>query len=430
MSRPLRFEGKTMDAARKKAQESLGSDVSGLNVVRHGRELSGGLFGFFQRERFVIELAEAETASLPPCSESHQEVSPPKDLRLQALEMLAPSPRVSGESTLSDRLAALAEGTNDTVGVSFDRELRGVLEDAEAVVCDAAGHSSSLSDPGRYVLPRDDMAPYDMAPPTISFGAAEAFGERFRDRLHTAGLAEEYLPDPLFSHPALALPLRLGTIAPGPTLVLRPGDVLALVGDVEVSLATADKLEQRIDEDDTVIVVSHRRLGPLAGRARARSPLEAGAMVLERRLAGLVTIVVLDSGCRNDFVPRTVTALRPEVIWAVVEASWDKRRARRLEGLLGRLDALVVYGMLSTPRPAGLIGRAWPLAYIDGWEASPLSIAARLVAAVEIAEDGEHLADGQQAGLVSKPGTIGRSLPAGSFEVSAPSGTGEARGDM
>ena len=82
-----------------------------------------------------------------------------------------------------------------------------------------------------------------------------------------AGLAEEYLPDPLFSHPALALPLRLGTIAPGPALVLRPVSVLALVGDAEVSLATADKLEQRIDEDDTVIVVSHRRLGPLAGRA-------------------------------------------------------------------------------------------------------------------------------------------------------------------
>jgi hypothetical protein len=423
VSRPLRFEGKTMDAARRKAQESLGTDVSGLSVVRHGRELSGGLLGFFQRERFVIELAEPEAVSQPPSRQSHEETGPSIDARLKALEMLSPSPRVPGESSLSDRLAALAEGTNDTVGVSFDKELRGVLEDAEAVVSDAAGQASfSLNDPGRYVLPPDDLAP-----PTISFGAAEALGEGFRDRLRAAGLCEEYLPDPLFSHPALALPLRLGTIAPAAVVLLNPGDVLVLVGDVEEALVTAEDLERRIDEDDTVIVVSHRRLGPLGARARAHSPVEAGAMVLERRLAGLVTIIVLDLGCRNDFVPRTVTALRPEAIWAVVEASWDERRARRLEGLVGRLDALVLYGMLSTAHPAGLIGRGWPVAYIDRWEASPLSIAARLVAAVEVAEDGDESGDCQVA---SKPEAREQFPPPGSLGVGAPSRTGEAREDM
>jgi hypothetical protein len=49
---------------------------------------------------------------------------------------------------------------------------------------------------------------------------------------------------------------------------------------------------------------------------------------------------------------------------------------------VGHLDALAIYGFVSTQRPAGLIGRAWPVAYVDGWEASPLSIAARLVEAI------------------------------------------------
>jgi len=374
-----------MEAARHRAQASLGADVSGLTVVRHGRELSGGLFGFFQRERFVIELAEPEPAPQPPSRrETAREASSPPDARLKALEMLAPSPKTSGEDSLSERLAALAESTNDTVGVSFDRELRGVLADAEAVVSDAAGQGAFVAETGQYPPPDcETPTPCETPPVTISFGATEAFGGLFRDRLCAAGLAEEYLPDPLFSHPALALPLRLGTIAPPEAVLSCPGDLLVLVGDADQSLAIADQLEAKIDEDDMVIVVSHRRLSPSSTRARAHSALEAGAMVLERRLAGLLTIVVLDAGCRNGFVPRTVTALRPEAIWAVLEASTDERSARRLEGLVGHLDALVLYGMLTSPRPAGLIGRGWPLAYVDGWEASPLSIAARLVSVVE-----------------------------------------------
>jgi hypothetical protein len=398
VSRPLRFEGKTMEAARHRAQESLGTDVSGLTVLRHGRELSGGLFGFFQRERFVIELAEPDPAPQPPsrresAREPVREVQSPPDACPEALDKLAPSPKTSGEDSLSERLAALAESTNDTVGVSFDRELRGVLADAEAVVSDAAGQGAFIVESGEYPPPLSETPPA-----TVSFGATEAFGGLFRDRLFAAGLAEEYLPDPLFSHPALALPLRLGTIAPAGAVLGCPGDLLLLVGDADESLAIAEQLEAKIDEDDIVIVVSHRRLSRASKRARAHSPLEAGAMVLERRLAGLLTIVVLDSGCRNGFVPRTVIALRPEAIWAVLEASTDEKSARRLEGLVGHLDALVLYGMLTSPRPAGLIGRGWPLAYIDGWEASPLAVAARLVSLVEaetVPADRE-LASGEQ----------------------------------
>ena len=113
---------------------------------------------------------------------------------------------------MPDRLAALLESTTDTVGVSFDRELQGVLEDAEAVVSDAAETADLVS---ASVMPVADLyLPGEAGPEprTISFGNKLACGTAFRDRLASAGLAEEYLPDPLFSQPALALPLRLGAM--------------------------------------------------------------------------------------------------------------------------------------------------------------------------------------------------------------------------
>ena len=378
MSRPLRFEGKTMEVARLRARERLGADASELNVVRCGRELSGGLCGFFQRERFVIEVEEARTSAGPVAS---RQASAPGGADARPVRSEAAGTRE--QTPLPDHLAQLLEATTDTVGVSFDRELQGVLEDAEAVVSDAAGSTSLAAAP---LCPTTEACPPPQsappAPPAISFGTRIA-SATFRDRLYAAGLAEDYLPDPLFSQPALALPLRLGTIPAASPVLSRPGDVVVLVGEVGESLRVAEELARENDEGEPVLVVSHRRLAPAPGNARARSPLEAGTAVLERRLNGLVSIVVLDSSCRSGFVPRTVAGLRPDAIWGVVPASWDEQRTRALEALVGRLDALALYGMLATDRPAGLIGRGWPVAFLDGWEANPLSIAARLVEAVK-----------------------------------------------
>lgn len=367
-----------MEAARQRARDHLGSELSELNVLRHGRELTGGIFGFFQRERFVIELAEP-TSSGP---------------RRRRAPEAPPLSQATGESLLPDRLSALLESTTDTVGVCFDRELQGILHDAEAVVSDAAGIYTTVPTntypppASARQTPAPVSAPVSGSPAlpvsaAVSFAPAGMSGPTFRERLADAGLAEQYLPDPLFSAPALALPLRLGTIAPVRPVLCNAGEVLLLVGDVDESLAVAGQLARKLDSDQDVLVVSHRRLSPSLEHPRARTPLEAGTMVLERRLQGLTSLVVLDSASRSGFGPRILAALRPEAVWAVVPASWDERRTRSLESLIGRFDALVLYDLLASGRPAGLIGRGWPIAYIDGWEATPLSIAARLVEAVE-----------------------------------------------
>jgi len=364
-----------MEAARQKALERLGTDLSELTVLRHGRELSGGVFGFFQRERFVIEVQDPHSPALRQATPGVQ--APPQ-----------PAPRHPAAPpaiAVPDRLAALLEATTDTVGVSFDRELQGVIEDAEAVVSDAAGTSGLVSSPAlpayeAYSMPTD-RAP---EPRTLTLGMGETSSAAWRDRLAAAGLTEEYLPDPFFSQPALALPLRLESLPAPCPVPSQPGEVLVLVGDVGESVRIAEQVARRVGEDATVIVVSHRRLSPSLAQSRARSPLEAGTIVLKRRLAGLVSIVVLDSLCREGFVPRTIAGIKPDATWAVVPASWDEGRTRGLEALVGRIDALAIHGFLSTDRPAGLIGRAWPVAYLDGWEANPLSIAARLVEAVRV----------------------------------------------
>ncbi len=131
-----------MEVARLRARERLGADASELNVVRCGRELSGGLCGFFQRERFVIEVEEARTSAGPVAS---RQASAPGGADARPVRSEAAGTRE--QIALPDHLAQLLEATTDTVGVSFDRELQGVLEDAEAVVSDAAGSTSLAAAP-------------------------------------------------------------------------------------------------------------------------------------------------------------------------------------------------------------------------------------------------------------------------------------------
>ena len=306
--------------------ESLGTDVSELTVLRHGRELSGGLFGFFQTG--TLRDRESRETPLPAAARPPG----PAPARRPCLQPAPRPSRATGHRrSRSPRCAPRGH----------DRHRRRVVRPR------AQGRHRGRG--GGRVRCRRDIGPHLWrsvardrpwpAPPTpheeprtIRLGVAEASSVSLGPA-REAGLAEEYLPDPFFSQPgagAAAAARHPSSALSGP--VPSPGDVLVLVGDVDESVKIAEQVARRIDEEEAVIVVSHRRLSPSPARLRARSPLEAGTMVLKRRLAGLVSIVVLDSLCREGFVPSTVAGLRPDATWAVVPASWDETRTRRSRG--------------------------------------------------------------------------------------------------
>ena len=123
-----------------------------------------------------------------------------------------------------------------------------------------------------------------------------------------------------------------------------------------------------------MIVVSHRRLNASLVTPRARTPLEAGRWCSRGAWRGRSA-----SSCSTRSAAGLRAAHRRGTAAGRHLGSGagrlGRQRARSLEALVGHLDALALHGLLSTDRPAGLIGRSWPVAYIDGWEADPLSIA-------------------------------------------------------
>ena len=110
-TKQLRFEGPTLEEARRRARDQLGHDIERARLVRSGKERYGGVGGFFQQQRFVIEMELAETAvaSNPPAT--------------------SPASPASLESLLDETTdtVALASFDND-----FERELELVIADATA----------------------------------------------------------------------------------------------------------------------------------------------------------------------------------------------------------------------------------------------------------------------------------------------------------
>ncbi len=56
MPQPATFEGRSQAEIRAKVRRDLGVEINDLNVLRHGRQRYGGVFGFFQRERWLVEV--------------------------------------------------------------------------------------------------------------------------------------------------------------------------------------------------------------------------------------------------------------------------------------------------------------------------------------------------------------------------------------
>jgi len=120
VQRPLQFEARTLQAARAKVRDELGADVADLSVVRHGRELSGGIFGFFQRARFVIEVEEpSEPAGKLVGARRSPNTSAPEE-----------------ECVSNTILSGLVDATSDTTSLTFAEALESVLADAQAAVAD------------------------------------------------------------------------------------------------------------------------------------------------------------------------------------------------------------------------------------------------------------------------------------------------------
>jgi hypothetical protein len=149
-----------------------------------------------------------------------------------------------------------------------------------------------------------------------------------------------------------------------------PGQVLAIVGPAAHALAVARQLR---DSDD-VDVEGIWTIGVSRGQARGTTLLQdawgaasAGEEHRERGGRLAVAVVPTDSADDASRAPsRVLRALRPDAVWAVVEATRKPADTRTRLANIDLVDALVVVGAADTASPATVLELDLPVAMLDG----------------------------------------------------------------
>ncbi|MCG7287179.1 hypothetical protein MHY85_14515 [Cellulomonas sp. ACRRI] len=210
-----------------------------------------------------------------------------------------------------------------------------------------------------------------------------------------AALAELGVPAPLLAAVGdgpVELARLLAAVPAAPPVPRDPGTVLVVAGPPEDAARVAELLALRSGSGPVVLAgdADAASAGSAPGR-RLTTPAAASRWRAELPAADGVTLVALGvrpGRAREDAAAELLAALGPDQAWGVVDARSKTRDcARWIAGVGARrpLDALAVGGLFDTSEPGTVLGLGVPVAWIDGVPASRVAWAAAL---------GEHLPEG------------------------------------
>jgi hypothetical protein len=159
-----------------------------------------------------------------------------------------------------------------------------------------------------------------------------------------------------------------------PALPAGPGRVLAIVGPAAQALATARQIR---DSDDTDLA-GIWTIGVSRGQARGTTLLQdvwaaAATADAHRENGGRLAVVVVPTDAPDDPArtpSRALRALRPDAVWAVVDATRKPADTRTRLAAIDLVDALVVVGAADTGSPATVLALDVPVAMLDGHPAT------------------------------------------------------------
>lgn len=181
----------------------------------------------------------------------------------------------------------------------------------------------------------------------------------------------------------------LAAVPAAPPVPREPGTVLVVAGPPEDAVRVADLLALR--HGASPVVHAGDAEAPGATARRLTTPAAAARWRTDRPETDTVTVVALGvrpGRTREDAAAELLAALAPEQAWGVVDARSKSRDCLRWIGAVGArrpLDALAVGGLFETSEPGTVLGLGVPVAWIDGVPASRVAWAAAL---------GEHLPPG------------------------------------
>ncbi|HEY0187083.1 MAG TPA: hypothetical protein VGC67_06310 [Cellulomonas sp.] len=390
-------------------------------VVRAERVRSGGVAGFFARERYelTVDVPDEPATAVPTLvrrrpgpvgleslldaadagDERPDGTGPPGfDLVAPSTgtgpgEVLAPGPRVStGEEAFASVLERMRRLT-DGVGVDHQLEVLPTPAGPAPVVPVPAADRvfEPLAPPtAEATIGTVPVAPGASVEPVAPTPPAEP-----GPGLPVAVLADLGVPAALLAacgDGPVELARLLAAVPPAPPAPRDPGRVHVVVGPPEDAVRVADLLALRAGADGSTVVVHAGDVDAATGHGR-RLTTPAAAERWRARLAGTDPLTVVALGVRPGRSHELATAellaaLAPDQVWAAVDARSKVRDCLRWLAAIGArrtVDALAVSGLFDTSEPGTVLGLGVPVAWIDGVPASRVAWAAAL---------GEHLPAG------------------------------------
>ena len=409
-----RYEGPDLEALLEQVRTELGS---GTKIVSANKIRSGGLGGFFAREKYevIVEHDGSALITAPPVSDPEASIRP-RDLAPSLLDLVdqvsaeerAAAPRISTESepfaAVMDRMArnaGMPAPPAPAPAATTQDDADDDIEDAEiaeapkapapapppvhapiSAARPAAAAAAPLPPAERLPAPVSSSPPVPMthaAPVTLPTGGHGPSGALLK-----LGLPATYVPSAP-SPAALEAALRssLTRLPSAPPLPQATGSVVAVVGERQAAMKVARDLAAEAGLDPDAVTIATRK------RLPARTPIhltitdteDAAEKRRSWRRRDRPSVVVIDAELGGDkpaWAYHVLAALEPEATWGVVDATRKTEDVAAWMHGLGGVDALAVNDMDSTVSPAAVLQLDVPVGRLDGRPASPALWAALL----------------------------------------------------
>jgi hypothetical protein len=346
------FDGDTLEAALARVTEECGP---GARITQAEKVRSGGVAGFFARERYEVTVEVGDGAATPP--EESERTAPPRSL-LDLVE----------EASSQEREVAGPAPAPSTEGPTFQEVLRGIASQAGLLdVPNPTGPPAPAAEaPVAEDLVAAPVTGEPMSPPAVVVDATVDI-----DVFPSLGIPERFLGS---TGEQASLGQRLlgvlERLPEAPPVLAQRGDVVLVVGDAAVVHEAAGVVAKQLGQDVEDIVVA----GPNAqGFHTLSDPSTAADRTAMWRRCGTPFVVALEAptGPRGvAWVREMREALGPVAVWGAVPADRKPEDIAAWTTGIGGVDALAVGDCDATATPAAVLATGIPVAALEGRRAS------------------------------------------------------------
>jgi hypothetical protein len=352
-------------------------------IIRADRVRSGGLVGFFARERYelTVDVPDEPFARPRAMRAPVPVVAGPVgiDALLAAADAAEVHAQIGGSSQPSAPAPASA-ATSPVISTGADA-FASVLEQVRAMT-GAQGLTADVEVPAPHARVFEPMVPAQVAEPTAASGAPGAPTGANRAVLLDLGVPERMLAGVGTPEPA-PLSVLLANVPTAPELPRAPGSVVVVVGSGRDAEAVGAQLAERLRlAPSSLVVAGEGQSAP--GRVRRIADLSSAARWRSLPAGGQIRVVALavgpDARDRAE-ASELLAALDPHQVWGVVDARTKPRDSVRWITDVGArrcVDALAVRGLFETTQPGTVLDLGVPVAWFDGIPATGVAWAAAL----------------------------------------------------